>query len=242
MIMKEKFVKFLEFIAVIIALIVAVLVAKNFGIESLLRGKEEPVTLAMTEELLTEDCIGMPAADDIPRIENLQAWDDTYTAASLVTIEPTDIIPTGIGVRNTWVSAYSTSRRGRVQSRPSVSDTTFDFFGDYGEYYIIKLPDESYILAQMSKDYARKLEAGKKVTLPIGRKVSESSEALHKIEDLCEEYDVFTDGIFYCINDKWNESHSFLMMLMRFGLGALIALVLGTILIMIVDKIFKVKD
>ncbi len=239
--MKEKFVKFLEFIAVIIALIVAVLVAKDFGIESILRGKEEPVTLAMTEDLLSGDCIGMPAADDIPRINDLQAWDDTYSAVSLVTIEPTAIIPTGIGVRNTWVSAYSTSRRGRVQSRPAVSDTVLDFFGDYAEYYIIRLPDDSYILAQMSKDYARKLEAGKKVTLPIGQKISESSEVLHKIEDLCEEYNVFTDGVFYCINDKWNESHSFLVMLIRFGIGALTALVLGTILIMIVDKIFKVK-
>ena len=240
MIMKEKFVKFLEFVAVIIALIIAVLVGRDFGVESILRGKEEPVTLAMTEELLISDCIGMPAADDIPRIENIQAWDDTYL--NLMTIEPTAIMPTGIGVRNTWVSAYSTSRRGRVKSRPSVSDTAFDFFGDYGEYYIIKLPDESYILAQMPRDYALKLEAGKKVTLPIGHKISGSSEALHKIEDLCEEYNVFTDGIFYCINDKWNESHSFLVMLIRFGLGALVALVLGTILIMIVDKIFKVKD
>ncbi len=240
MIMKEKFVKFLEFIAVIIALIVAVLVGRDFGIESILRGKEEPVTLAMAEDLLIADCIGMPAADDIPRIENIQTWDDTYL--NLMTIEPTAIIPTGIGVRNTWVSAYSTSRRGRVRSRPAVSDTAFDFFGDYGEYYIIKLPDESYILAQMPRDYALKLEAGKKVTLPIGQKISASSEALHKIEDLCEEYDVFTDGIFYCINDKWNESHSFLVMLIRFGIGALTALVLGTILIMIVDKIFKVKD
>ena len=238
--MKEKFVKFFEFVAVIIALIVAVLVGRDLGIESILRGKEEPVTLAMTEDLLISDCIGMPAADDIPRIENIQAWDDTYL--NLMTIEPTAIIPTGIGVRNTWVSAYSTSRRGRVKPRPAVSDTAFDFFGDYGEYYIIKLPDESYMLAQMSKDYALKLEAGKKVTLPIGQKISGSSEALHKIEDLCEEYNVFTDGIFYCINDKWNESHSFLVMLIRFGLGALTALVLGTILIMIVDKIFKVKD
>lgn len=238
--MKAKFVKFLEFIAVIIALIVAVLVAKDLGIESVLRGKEEPVTLTMAEELLTTDCIGMPAADDIPRIDDLQTWDDTYL--NMMTIEPTAIIPTGIGVRNTWVSAYSTSRRGRVQSRPAVSDTAFDFFGDYGEYYIIKLPDESYILAQMPRDYALKLEAGKKVTLPIGQKISGNSEALHKIEDLCEEYNVFTDNIFYCINDNWNESHSFLVMLIRFGIGALTALVLGTILIMIVDKIFKVKD
>ena len=239
--MKEKFVKVLEFVMVIISLIAAVLVAKDFGIESILRGKEEPVTLAMAKENLTEDCIGMPAADDIPRIEDVQTWDDA-SILDLVTIEPTDIIPTGIGSRNTWVSAYSTSRRGRVQPRPSVSETAFDFAGDYAEYYIIKLPDESYILAQMSIDDARKLKAGKAVTLPIGRKIDVFSQALPKMKDLCEEYNVYTDGVFYCINDKWNESHSFLVFIIRFGIGALTAIVLGAILITVVDKIFKMKE
>lgn len=239
--MKEKFVKFLEFVMVIISLIVAVLIAKDFGVESMLRGKEEAVTLSMTENGLPEDYIGMPAADDIPRIEDLQTWDDTWQT-SYVTIEPAGIIPTGIGTRNTWVSAYSSSRRGGTRHRPDVDRTAFDVFNDYAEYYILKLPDESYILAQMSIDDARKLKAGKTITLPIGRKSPIHQQAIPLLEDLCEEYDVYTDGVFYCINDKWNESHSFIVLLIRFGLGALIALVLGTILITIVDKIFKVKD
>lgn len=226
---------------VILSLIVAVFAARNFSVESMLRGKEEPMTLAMTENELTENCIGMPAGDDIPRIEDMQTWDDTWTT-SLVTIEPVSIISTGIGSRNTWVSAYSTTRRGRVRSRASVSETAFDFFGDYAEYYIIQLPDESYILAQMSIDDARKLKAGKAITLPIGRKTDVFSQALPALEDICEEYNVYTDGVFYCINDKWNESHSFLVLLIRFGLGALITIGLGTILITIVDKVFKVKD
>lgn len=239
--MKKKFVNFLYFIIVIVSLIIAVIVAKDFGVESMLRGKEEPVTQAMTEEGLLEDYIGMPAGDDIPRIEDIQTWDEAWMT-NLVTIEPVSIIPTGIGSRNTWVSAYSTSRRGGTRQRPSVSETAFDIFGDYAQYYIIQLPDKSYILAQMSIDDARKLKAGKEITLPIGRKTDIFSQVLPKIEDLCEEYDVYTDGVFYCINDKWNESHSFLVLLIRFGLGALITIVLGTILITLIDKIFKIKD
>ena len=35
------------------------------------------VTLAITEEHLIDDIIGMPAGNDIPRIENSQTWTDT---------------------------------------------------------------------------------------------------------------------------------------------------------------------
>ena len=75
--MKKKLAKALEFIAVVAALVCGVLVGRNIGVESILRGKEEPVTLAMTEGGLPEDYIGMPAADDIPRIEDAASWEDT---------------------------------------------------------------------------------------------------------------------------------------------------------------------
>ena len=228
--MKKMLRKFLEFISVIIALIIAVLVAKDLPLESLLRGKEEPVTLAMTEGGLPEDYIGMPAADDIPRIEDAESW------------EPEAIIPTGVGARHPWISAYSSgSRRSGSRYRPDVSDMTFDILGEYSEYFLIQLPDQSYILAQMSIDDARALKAGKKITLPIGRKGAVHQQAISQIEDASRSYDVNMEGVFYCINDQWNESHNMLMLLIRYGCGALIALVLGSILITIVDKILKEK-
>ncbi|MCM1182665.1 MAG: hypothetical protein NC337_04735 [Roseburia sp.] len=240
--MKSKLAKFLEFVSVIAALVVAVLVVKNLSIESMLRGEEEPVTLAMTESGLPEDHIGLPAADDIPRIESLEAWDDLWQT-SFVTIEPTGIVSTGVGARNNWISAYSnTSRRGGPRRKAEVSSTALDVFGDYAEYYLLRLPDKSYILAQMSTDDARKIKAGQEITLPVGRKAAVHRQALTQLRALCEEYDVYTDGVFYCINDKWNEEHSFMVLLVRYGIGALITLVLGTLLIMLVDKLLKVKD
>ena len=239
--MKNTLRKILEFLSVVIGLIIAVLVAKELPVESMLRGKEEPVTLAMTEDGLPEDFIGMPAADDIPRIEDAQTWEDTWQT-SYVTVEPEAIIPTGIGTRHPWVSMYSSgSRRSGSRYRADVSDMAFDILGEYGEYFLIQLPDKSYILAQMSIDDARALKAGKKITLPVGRKGPVHQQALSKLEEFGKDYDVNTEGVFYCINDTWNESHEMIVLLIRFGCGALITLVIGVILITIVDKILKEK-
>lgn len=237
---KKTIVKILEFAAVIVALVIAVLVAMNVGVESMLRGKEEAVTLKMTEGGLPEDYIGMPAADDIPRIEDAEMWEETW-ATSYVTVEPIDIIATGVGARHPWVSAYTNSgRRGGPRKRADVANMALDILGEYGEYYLIKLPDESYILSQMSRDDARKLKAGGVVTLPVGRKVPSHQKVISRIGDLCEKYDVDTESVFYCINDKWNEGHNMMVLLIRLGIGAVITLVLGTVLITVIDKVLKV--
>jgi len=240
--MKKKIRKILEFLVVVAALAVGVLVAGKLPIESLLRGKEEAVTLAMAEGGLPEDSVGMPAADDIPRIEDVESWEDTWQT-SYVTVEPEDIVSTGVGARHPWLSAYTSSgRRGGSRYRPDVSDMTLDVLNEYGEYFLIQLPDQSYILAQMSIDDARALMAGKKIALPIGRKASVYQQALDNMKDICREYDVNTDGVFYCINDKWNEEHELIMQLLRIGSAILIMLVLGSIFIAVVDKLLKTED
>ena len=240
--MKKKLIKVLEFFAVILSLVLAVFVATHLSIESILRKNEEPVTLAMTEGGLPEDYIGKPAAEDIPRITDAATWQDTW-ATSYVTIEPIDIIPTGIGSRHPWIDAYTTrTRRSPSRKRPDVNSMSFDLLDEYGEYHIIQLPDQSYILAQMSKDDARKLKAGKEITLPVGRKDGVHRQALPRISELCDKYNVDTEGVFYCINDSWNEGHQLMVQIIRLAVGFLVTLVFGTILILIIDKIFKAKE
>lgn len=240
--MKKRIVKILEFVVVIGALVIAAMVAMNIGVESMLKGKEEAVTLAMTEEGLLDDYIGMPAAEDIPRIESAQMWEDAWQTSCL-TVEPSDIIPTGIGARYSWVSAYTnTGRRGGPRRRADVTYMALDILGEYGGYYIIRLPDGTCILSQMSKDTAAKMKSGEKLALPIGKKVTSNRQVISEIEDLCEEYRVDTEYVFYCANDKWNEGHSTMVQLIRLAIGAVTALVLGTVFIMIVHKIFKVED
>lgn len=239
--MKNKLVKALEFLVVIVALAVGVLVGKTVSLESMLK-KDEPVNLVTAEAGLPEDSVGKPAAEDIPRIEDFESWDKAW-ATSYITIEPKAIIPTGVGVRYPWVSAYTnSSRRGGARKKADVVNTKFDIFNEYGEYYLLQLPDDSYILGEISMDDARKLKAGKSVTLPIGRKQSADSRVVSNITTICEQYAADTENVFYCIDEKWNEEHNFMILLMRFGIGAVVVLVLGTILITVVDKVFKVKD
>lgn len=240
--MKKLVVKALEGASVIIALVIGVILMNTISVESMLRGKEEPVTLAMTEDGLQDDFVGLPAGNDIPRVTSAEEWDNTW-ASSCVTIEPVSVISTGIGARYSWVPAYTNaSRRGGARKKAEVTRMALDVLGEYGEYFILQLPDQSYILAQISKDDARKLKAGKAVTLPVGKKGGVHRQVLANITDLCEEYNVNTEGVFYCINDKWNESHHIMLQLIRIGIALGTTLVLGTILIMIVDKVFKVKD
>lgn len=240
--MKKLVVKVSEGAVVIVALIVGFFLMNTIGVESMLRGKEEPVSLAMTEAGLQDDFIGLPAGDDIPRITNIEEWDDAWPT-SCITIEPVSVIPTGIGARYSWVSAYTNvGRRGGARRKADVTRTSLDLLGEYGEYFILQLPDQSYILAQLPKDDARKLKAGKEIALPVGKKDGVHRQVLANIQDLCDEYNVNTEGVFYCINDNWNQSHSMMVQLIRIGIALGTALVLGTILIMIVDKILKVKD
>lgn len=238
----KKLVKALEFIAVIVALVVGVYVGKTIGVESMLRKNLEPVTLAKTEEGLPEECIGRPAADDIPRIQDFAAWEEAWDM-DYITIEPKNIISSGLGVRYPWVSIYSRSRKGGQRRKPDVMNTKFDIFNEYGEYYLVQLPDDSYVLAELSLEDARKVKAGKSVALPVGRKATADSRVVSNIQELCEKYNVAdTDKVFYCIDEQWNQKNNFKVLLIRFAIGAVVVLALGTILITIVDKIFKVKD
>ena len=239
--MKDKLIKFLNYAAVIAAILLSIVIEESLPLESMLKGKEEAVSLAMTEKGLPEEYIGNPAGSDIPRIEDIKTWEETRLT-NYVTIEPVGIVSTGYGTRHPWVAAYTNaSRRGGARKRADVTSTVLDVLGEYGEYYLLQLPDESYILAQMSPDDARKIKAGKEITLPVGRKKSADRRVLSQISDLCKKYDVDTEGVFYCIDDEWNGAHSTSIQLMRIGIIIVMSLVIGVILIMLIEKFLKEK-
>ena len=225
----KTLVKGLEFVVVIVALVVGVYVGKTISVESILRKGLEPVTLAKTEEGLPEECVGRPAADDIPRVENMADWDEAWDY-DYITIEPKNIVGTGIGVRYPWVSIYNRSRRGGQRRKADVINTKFDIFNEYGEYYLVQLPDDSYVLAEVSLEEARKIKAGKSVALPVGRKQNADSRVLPNIQNICEEYGVADmEKIFYCIDDQWNQNNNFKVLMIRLAVGAVVVLALGTI-------------
>lgn len=241
--MKAFVVKVFEFIAVIVGLMIGGFAAKNIGLESILRGKEKPVSLAQAEEGLAEDSVGMLAGADIPRIENAQEWEDTWWDISCITLEPTDIVSTGIAARHTWVSPYWNSRKRGRRKRPEVYYAVCDVFNEYGEYVLLQLPDQSYIMAQIPVEYIWKIKLGQEVTLPIGIKHAANSQVLSRIRDLCKEYQVNTDeGIFYCFNDQWNEEHNMILLSIRFIIMFVIMFLFSTIFITILHKVFRMKE
>lgn len=250
--MKAKIGVILGLAVIIVAIWVGTSVPKIIPFETLFKGREESVSLAMLETRHPEDYIGKPAGDDIPRIEDVKTWEDTLQG-SYMTIEPVGIISTGIGTRHPWVSVNSpaftlrshpglgNANGNRVPERPDVINMDLDLFAEYAEYYILQLPDQSYILAQMSVDNARRIMAGNEITLPVGRKSYTDFEALSLIRTLCEQYNVNTDGVFYCIDDKWNEDHSLLLLLVRGCLMVVITIAVGAVLIKLIEKIKKIK-
>lgn len=237
----KKVKKVLEFVAVILAIVISALIVQNVRVESILRGKVDPVSKSMTESGLQEEFIGKPAGDDIPRVTSLEDWENTWQT-SCVTVEPTEVIATGIGVRHPWVDPYTRTRRGGTQRKADVTNMVLDIFGEYGEYYIVKLPDGAAILAQISGDAAKSVKAGRTAALPVGKKGAVNRQAFFQASELCSQYNVsIEEGLYYCIDDAWGESHNFLVQMTRLGVLALLTIVLGTIFLMILGKVFKEK-
>lgn len=235
--------KVLDIIICIFALVVAYLSARFIAVEALLCGSQPETTLAAAEEGYPDVCIGTPAAADIPRIETAAAWEDTWET-SYVTIEPTDIICTGIGGRNPWVTEYRqrTTRRMRTIRRPVTTSIWLDYMGDYTEYCLIGLPDQTYILAQIPLEDIKKLKTGRDVTLPVGRRQRVNTQAQPALREICAKYDASVESEFYCINDAWLESHRYLVFFVRFILGVAIFFVVAVGLITGIYKLLKLEN
>jgi len=50
------------------------------------------------------------------------------------------------------------------------------------------------------------------------------------------------DGVFYAVNDKWQEEHQFILFLLRFGAAALLWFVLAVGLTLAGWKLFKSEE
>lgn len=235
--------KILDIVICIAALFIAYFSARFVTVERLLCGPQTPTTLAAAQEGYPGICIGTPAAADIPRIDTIAAWEETWET-SYVTVEPTDVICTGIGGRHPWLTEYTqrTSRRVRTRRRPLTTNILLDYMGEYSEYCLIRLPDQSYILAQIPLEDIKKLKTGRDVTLPVGHRQSVSTQAQSALREISAKYDVSVESEFYCINDAWLESHHYLVFFVRFALGAAIFFVVAVGLITGIYKLLKLED
>ncbi|MBS5145005.1 MAG: hypothetical protein KHY89_05720 [Butyricicoccus pullicaecorum] len=234
-------------VSVLIALVCAALFCLNWNPEPLLKGKEQPITQSDIEQNLITDFNGFPAGEDIPRLTGAEDFSEIIYLSDYVTAEPVGIVETGISSLKPWEDHYYTQRvKGRVTGRrirrPEITSSGWDLLGSYQPYYLLELPDHTYIVAQIPQETAKAIERGKSVTFPIGQKVSMTNAARNELSTICEEYGADMDGVFYAVNDKWQEEYQFILFLSRFGVAALLWFVLAVGLTLAGWKLFKSEE
>lgn len=244
MLKKEKLV---PFVSTILALTAAILVYINWSPETLLQKKEASVNMEDIEFGQIEASIGATAGDDIPRL--LGKKDFENNRSSVFTAEPVEIVFTGTYELKAWADQYFSEgkkrSRGASKKKPQFKqynnpDGLLNDRADYLQIYLLKLPDGTYIMAQIPESEAKAIRSGKDITLPIGKKVIKGIPS--SLKSICEEYDASTTGIYYAFNDEWQEEHKFLISLLRIGATLAVLFILAVALTLIGNKIFQVKQ
>lgn len=233
-------------ISTVFALVCAALLFLNWNPEALFRQEETPVTMNDMEQGGAEDFTGSAAGEDIPRLTGKADFSEMISGIDYATAEPVGIVPTGVYSLKPWVSHYNThTYKGRTTAgsrRAEVSTSNLDILGDYNQYYLLELPDHTYILAQIPQTQADAIAKGESVTLPIGQKVGMTDTARSHLAAVCGEYGADTDGVFYAFDNEWQEEHHTSLLLLRFGAAALLWLVLAVGLTLAGWRIFKKEE
>lgn len=240
--------KAIPWVSFLISLFIGLLVVQWINPDAFIKEKGSPVTM---EEILknpTANFTGKIAGADIPKLSGAGAFNTmnvppqygTQYENQYVTATPLKVIATGIGSRNSWDNPYEVMgnyRRGRYVL-PEVNTIPIFFLGSYQEYYLIELPDGTYILAQFSDIYRQAVNRGTKVTLPIG--IKKPNNALEKsyLKTVCEKYDAPVDFSLYMVDDAWYEEHDLLLLLIKFGCGAAVCFGL-TLGLLTIEEIVK---
>lgn len=186
-------------------------------------------------EITSQECYtGKTAGSDIPRLTGSEELEQ-LVGTSYVTAQTSEVISTGIYGIKPWVDPYEITKvrssNGRMVSSgrraPEATDNVIQAVEYYQEYYLIQLPDGTYILAQFSDTYRERIENGENVTLPIGIRKTNTEAAKKYLKDICDKYKADNTYTLYMIDDEWQEDHEFTFMVMKFGIAAVVFLVLA---------------
>ena len=160
--------------SVLLSLVCASLLFLNWNPETLFRQEETPVTMSDIEQDGTEDFTGSATGEDIPRLTIAADFSEMISGLDYATAEPVGIVPTGVYSLKPWVSHYNTHiYKGRTTTgsrRAEVSTSGLDIWGNYNPYYLLELPDHTYILAQIPQTEADAIARMKASPFPSGRR------------------------------------------------------------------------
>lgn len=235
--------KVIETAIVMCSLLIAFFVFKNLKPEKFIKPDTDPVTTAQIAASPQTSYAGSAAGQDIPRLFSIGDF-ERMTGMDYATTEPLEVAATGIYSLKPWVDPYEITKvrnsGGRLVSTgrkaPEVTDSAVTAMEYYQEYYLIRLPDETYILAQFNDAYKDRIEEGEKVTLPLGVKKVNSSAARQYLQDICERYEADDTFTLYMIDDEWEESHDTTFFMIKLCIAAAVFLVLAICLLLIFYK------
>ena len=235
--------KVIETAVVLFSLVAAVFVYQWVDPERFIKPDQTPVTAAETAAAPQESYTGRVAGEDIARVSGKEDI-EKLTGNTYVTAEPVSVIETGIYSLNPWVDPYEITKMrnssGRMVSSgrraPEVTDSALEALEYYQEYYLIELPDGSMVPAQFPASYKDAIEKKEAVTLPIGVRKTNSSEAKRYLAEICETYGADNTYTLYMIDDQWQQEHDFTFFIIRFGIAAAVFLVLAVGLLTVYYK------
>lgn len=234
----------LTVIIAIISLILAFLVFANLNPEGWIKKEGAPVLLTDIPAGDSGAYTGKTAGDDVKKLTGSKELEDII-GTQYISAVPKEVIKTGVYGLKPWLDPYkiTSARNGRGRmyrtGRKAAEATNKSLFAvsSYIEYYLIKLPDDTYILAQFSDTCRKAIEKGETITLPLGIRKATGKETRTLLKDICSRYGANPDFVLYSIDNEWNEEHEFTLFMIRFGISAVVFLILSVTMLTAADKI-----
>lgn len=232
--------------SVVISLIIASSFFFVWNPERLLQS-QTPVTKSDIRREPAKDFAGAVAGQDIPRLQSGADFARLPSRAGYATAQPLAVVSTGVHSLQPWVNPYySKTFKGRTsgakQRKPQIIQSDLPIVEGYSQYYLLQLPDKSYILAQIPPNDAKAIAKGESVTLPVSKKTGLTASARKALLAVCQKYNVKTNGVLYAFNDQWQKDNFFLLFIIRFAAAALLFFVLAVVLMKAGGTLLHVKD
>lgn len=235
-------------VSVVAALFVAAVFFVSWTPDFLSLSKEPPVTQSDISKNKIRNYAGYPAGPDIPRLNGAADFAKMPYSTGYATAQPTAIVPTNIYRLKPWVNPYETKTyKGRRlsstgQRKPAIRQSDLPFLEDYSQYYLLQLPDKSYILAQLPPADAAAAAKGTGAALPLGKKTGLTATARKYLTPICQQYNVKTNGgVFYAFNDQWEKENYFTSFLLRLAAAAVLWLALTVGFMQLGSMLFQTK-
>ncbi|MGN6714337.1 hypothetical protein [Anaerocolumna jejuensis] len=234
----------LPLITVAVCLVLAFFLFAKLNPEGWIKKEGKPVKLADIPAGDNGAYTGKTAGEDVPKLSGSKELEDMIGTQYESAI-PKKVIKTGVYSLKPWLNPYEITNgrnnSGRIyrtgRKAAEATDSAILAVSDYIEYYLIQLPDDTYILAQFSDTYRKAIERGETVTLPLGIQKNTGKEARSYLKEICGKYGASTDYVLYAVDNEWNNEHEFTLFIIRFGISAVVFFILSFAILMAADKI-----